>query len=288
MRPSIGQTKRGSFTLEEQSAPRGERIVVQTQTAAAGVVEHLRERILSGSLQPGMSLPPERELAGQLEVSRATLREGLSTLSHMGLLRIQPGRSGGAVVTLPLPTTVSASIALLFQTRAITAGQLSEFRRALEVEAAQLAAARRTDRDLEEIAVALNAYAGADQDARAQNAHGWAFHHAVARASKNPLLAETMSSLNDAFAECFELLHATADPASLILELHEPILDAIRARDMGAARQTMLLHFDQLQQVLHSRGLSERPIGTQSATAPALAEATGLAHRASASLVGRG
>ena len=273
----------------EQPAPRGEGIVVQAQTAAAGVVEQLRKRILSGSLQPGMSLPPERELAGQLEVSRATLREGLSTLSQMGLLSIQPGRSGGAVVTIPPPTTVSASIALLFQTRAISAGQLSEFRRALEVEAAQLAAARRSDRDLEEIAAALRAYAHAGQDARSQNVSGWAFHLAVARASKNPLLAETMSSLNDAFTECFELLHATADPVSLILELHAPILDAIRARDVGAARQTMLLHFDQLQQVLHSRGLSERPIGRQSATtAPAPAEAGVTSRRESASLVGRG
>ncbi len=262
--------------------------MVQAQTAAAGVVEHLRGRILSGSLQPGMSLPPERELASQLEVSRATLREGLSTLSQMGLLSIQPGRSGGAVVTTPPLTTVSASIALLFQTRAIRAGQLSEFRRALEVEAAQLAADRRTNRDLEEIAAALHAYASADDDARAQNVHGWAFHHAVARASGNPLLAETMSSLNDAFAECFEMLHATADPARQILALHRPILDAICDQDAAAARQAMLLHFDQLQAVLQSRGLTERPIGMQATTAPASPEVAGPVRRATAPLAGRG
>ena len=112
-------------------------------TATASVVEQIRRRILSGSLRPGTSLPPERELAVQLDVSRATLRQGLSILSQMGLLTIHRGRSGGAVVTTPPATTVSTSIALLFQTRVITAGQLCEFRRALEVEAAQLAAARR-------------------------------------------------------------------------------------------------------------------------------------------------
>ena len=89
-------------------------------------------------------MPPERELAGQLAVSRATLREGLSILSQMGLLSIHRGRGGGAVVTAPPATTVSASIALLFQTRVVTAGQLCEFRRAFEVEAAQLAAERRS------------------------------------------------------------------------------------------------------------------------------------------------
>src|SRR5215210_4604619 len=124
-------------------------------TAVEAVVQGLRGRIVSGSLPPGMALPPERELAGQLDVSRATLREGLSILSQMGLLSIQRGRGGGAVVTAPPATTVSSSIALLFQTRAVTAGQLSEFRRALEVEAAQLAAMRRSASELEEITVAL-------------------------------------------------------------------------------------------------------------------------------------
>ena len=234
---------------------------MQPQTAAAAVVEQLRERILSGVLQPGMALPPERELAGQLAVSRATLREGLSILSTMGLLTIQPGRAGGAVVTTPRPTTVSASIALLFQTRAVTAGQLAEFRRALEVEAAQLAAARRSRQALAEITEALEAYTRSDADARAQNRDGWAFHHAVARASGNPLLTETMTSLHEAFTTCFELQHASPDPPQLIHDLHGPILDAIRRRDEAAAREAMLVHFDQLRRALDDLGLHERPVG---------------------------
>ena len=234
---------------------------MQPKTAAAAVVEQLRERILSGLLQPGTPLPPERELAGQLAVSRATLREGLSILSTMGLLSIQPGRAGGAVVTTPPPTTVSASIALLFQTRAITAGQLAEFRRALEVEAAQLGAARRRERELTEIAMALEAYTRSGADAQTQNRDGWAFHHAVARASGNPLLTETMTSLHEAFTTCFELLHKSPDPPHLIHALHWPILEAIRRQDEAAAREAMLLHFDQLRQILDSLGFNERPVG---------------------------
>lgn len=231
---------------------------MQAQTAAAGVVEQLRGQILSGALQPGMSLPPERELANQLDVSRATLREGLSILAQMGLVTIHRGRSGGAVVTAPPPTTVSASIALLFQTRVITAGQLAEFRRALEVEAAQLAAERRSEEDLRLVAAALDAYLSCGSDVGAQNLHGWEFHHAVARASGNPLIAETMASLNQAYFEIFEWRHATPDPESLIRELHVPILEAIHHQDMAAARTAMHIHFDQLVQDLAARGLSER------------------------------
>jgi GntR family transcriptional repressor for pyruvate dehydrogenase complex len=265
--------------------------VAYPPTAVDAVVEGLRGRILSGSLQPGTSLPPERELAGQLAVSRATLREGLSILSQMGLLAIHRGRAGGAVVTAPPATTVSASIALLFQTRAVTAGQLCEFRRALEVEAAQLAAVRRSLQELEEIAVALDAYVASSQDTAAQNLHGRAFHHAVARASGNPLLTETMTSLNDAFAACFHLQHTARapDPAQLIHDLHWPILDGIRRRDESGARQAMLAHFDQLQNALSDLGISDRAIGNQTEGNHAVtADSTGSARRMPASLAGRG
>jgi GntR family transcriptional repressor for pyruvate dehydrogenase complex len=231
-------------------------------TATASVVEQLRRRILSGGLRPGMSLPPERELAVQLDVSRATLRQGLSILSQMGLLTISRGRSGGAVVTAPPATTVSTSIALLFQTRVITAGQLCEFRRALEVEAAQLAAARRSAVELGEITAALDAYLADGHDAAMQNASGRAFHHAVARASGNPLLAETMTSINDAFATCLDLQHTDPDPARLISRLHWPIVDAIERGDETDARRAMLAHFDQLQRALRQLGISEQPVGS--------------------------
>jgi DNA-binding FadR family transcriptional regulator len=230
---------------------------MQAPTAAAGVVEHLRERILSGALQPGMALPPERALASELAVSRATLREGLSTLSQMGLVSIQRGRGGGAIVTAPPASIVSSSIALLFQTRSVTAGQLAEFRRALEVEAAQLAALRRSASDLEAMAAALAAYAST-ADIPTQSRQGRAFHHAIARASGNPLLAETMASLNAAFAESFEMmLHVSPDQADVILALHQPILDAIRAQDAAAARQHMHTHFDHLFAVFAAQGLSD-------------------------------
>jgi DNA-binding FadR family transcriptional regulator len=255
----IGQTKGAGFSPAPVSRVGS---VAHPPTAAAGVVQRLRGRIVSGALQPGTALPPERELAEQLDVSRATLREGLSILAHMGLVTIQRGRSGGAVVTAPPAATVSSSITLLFQTRVVTAGQLCEFRRALEVEAAQLAATRRGQSDLTTIASALQAYVASGSDPTRQNSRGRAFHYAVARASGNPLLTETLLSLDEAFAECFDLQHAVPDPAWLIHDIHAPICDAIRQRDAVAARRAMLAHFDQLDQALGELGLSQRPVAS--------------------------
>jgi GntR family transcriptional regulator, transcriptional repressor for pyruvate dehydrogenase complex len=287
MRPHFGQTK---IAPRVRISARGG-IVTHPPTAVDGVVAGLRARILAGTLQPGTSLPPERELAGQLAVSRATLREGLSILSQMGLLAIHRGRAGGAVVTAPPTTIVSSSIALLFQTRAVTAGQLCEFRRALEVEAAQLAAMRRSRQDLEEIATALDAYVASGKDTVAQNLHGRAFHNAVARASGNPLLAETMTSLNDAFAVCFYLQHTARapDPAQLIHELHWPIFDAIRHQDESSARHAMLVHFAQLQNALSDLGISDHTIGNQiEGDHAASADTTGSPRRQPAPVAGRG
>ena len=70
-----------------------------------------------------------------------------------------------------------------------------------------------------------------------------------------------MASLNDAFAESFEMmLHVSPDAADVILGLHQPILDAIRARDADAARQHMHLHFDHLFAVFAAQGLSDHQL----------------------------
>jgi DNA-binding FadR family transcriptional regulator len=150
---------------------------------------------------------------------------------------------------------------------------------------------RRSRQDLEEIAMALDAYVASGKDTVAQSRHGRAFHYAVARASGNPLLAETMTSLNDAFAECFHLQHTARapDPAQLILDLHRPIFDAIRHQDESSARRAMLVHFDQLQNALSNLGISDRAIGIQTEGDLAVtADGTGTPRRHPESLTGRG
>jgi GntR family transcriptional regulator, transcriptional repressor for pyruvate dehydrogenase complex len=233
----------------------------QPTTAVEAVVARLQREIVLGERPAGALLPPERELAAQLDVSRATLREALSILAQKGLLVTRRGRNGGAVVSSPGPATVSSSVALLYRTRGVTARQLAEFRRALEVQAAQLAAARRSEAALRRIEAACDRYLAAVGQPD-ENALGRAFHYAVAVASDNPLLAETMYSLNEAFAECLGLqLQFAARMSAEAARLHPPIVAAIRARDVAAARRAMDVHFDQLDALLAEAGLDERRLG---------------------------
>ena len=100
-----------------------------------------------------------------------------------------------------------------------------------------------------------------------------------------------MTSLNNAFAECFHLQHTAGalDPAQLILELHRPILEVVRHRDESGARRAMLIYFDQLQNALSDLGISDRAIGNQTkGDHAAPADIIGSPQLQPAPVVGRG
>lgn len=234
-----------------------------TASVVEQIVAEIRQQVLDDRLRPGTTLPPEREFAGQLGVSRATLREALSVLEQMGLLTVRRGRGGGATVCSPTPTTVSASVELLLRTKGVTALDLTEFRRGLELETVRLASERRTDAAVQQIERALRMYL-ASVGGPEENVAGRTFHYAIALAAGNPLLAETMLAINDVFAECFGLEMAssplrTRDETD---RLHRPILEAIRQRDPERGRRAMEAHFDHLQAVLGSLGLASRELGS--------------------------
>ena len=114
--------------------------------AAEAVARHIDGLILEGSLRPGEKLPAERELAERLAVSRPTLREGLRSLQQEGLLTREAG--GGAAVAM-LGTSITDPLAKLLRSRPKTADDYLEFRQVIEGTAAELAAQRATDIDLD-------------------------------------------------------------------------------------------------------------------------------------------
>src|SRR5919106_3170510 len=116
---------------------------VERQRVADEIVEQLRSLILTGQYRPGAKLPPERELAKTLGVNRASLREALKKLEHMGLVRIRQG--DGTRVENFMET---AGIELVQHLLPLAGGKpelirdLLEFRRIFGRELARLAAGR--------------------------------------------------------------------------------------------------------------------------------------------------
>src|SRR3954454_21960766 len=99
---------------------------VDVPKASDVLAAELRERILNGQLLEGASLPAERELVKQTQMSRATVREALRILEVHNLVRVKAGRAGGAFVQRPTTKSMASSVSMLIRGRCIKLVDLME------------------------------------------------------------------------------------------------------------------------------------------------------------------
>src|SRR3989441_4994313 len=118
--------------------------------SAAQVVAHVRRLIDHGALGPGARLPPERDLAAQVGVSRPTVRAGLRTLAALGVVRSR--RGSGTYIPEGPPTFGAEALGFLAALHKVTGDDVYEARRLLEVGAAGLAAGSATPAKLATLA----------------------------------------------------------------------------------------------------------------------------------------
>lgn len=193
--------------------------------------------LIAGKYPVGSRLPAERELAMIYEVSRPTVREAVIALEVQGLVEVRIG-SGAYVVRLPQEEDMPGS--------GLSAFELTEARLLIEGEAAALAATQASDAEIAEIAALLDAIDNENRDPAGAELADRAFHLAIARATGNGAIAGAIESLWDLRESSPEaaLLHAKARTANVkpVVAEHSAVLDAIRARDAGAAREAMRAH----------------------------------------------
>lgn len=214
---------------------------IDVPKASAVLAETLREKILSGEIAEGTSLPPERELVTQTGLSRATVREALRILESQGLLTIRAGRAGGAFVTRPNSQSVASSIELFLRGGRVKLQSLHDTREAVEPFCAALAARARTDDDLAEMEAASDEMMTDDLATYLAGNVRW--HVAVARASHNELLAGFMQAISQAIFEATDLKDfVDAEVRETAVRAHRAITDAIRAQDADAAHRRMMRH----------------------------------------------
>ncbi|MFI6298818.1 FadR/GntR family transcriptional regulator [Nonomuraea sp. NPDC050790] len=217
---------------------------VRAGNAFEETVERLLQAIKLGVVAPGEKLPPERELAVQLGISRVTLREAIRALQDSGFLDVRRGRYGGAFVTYVPPQPGTGALRKVVTD--MGDDDLSDaltFRMAVECGAAQVLATAPLDEDRRRILRArldeLNA-AGPEDYRRLDTA----FHLAIAELTCSPLLAAACA---DARLRVSDLLNAipmlqvNIDHAAM---QHEAIVAAILAGDPEAARRAVSEHLE--------------------------------------------
>lgn len=115
------------------------------------VADQIEEAIVSGLLKPGEKLPAERELVGQFDISRRTLREALRILEQKGLIKIKIGSQGGTFIKDLTTDQISESLALLIRSKKISLRELAEFRLDVESLVAGKAARQATRQDVDSL-----------------------------------------------------------------------------------------------------------------------------------------
>src|SRR6476619_5469819 len=206
------------------------------------VVAHVRHLIERGALRPGDRLPAERDLAAHVGVSRPTVRAGLRALAAFGVVQSRHG-SGTYIPDGP-PTLGSDALSFLAALHKVTADDVYEARRMLEVGAAGLAAERATPDQLATLAEEVAGLFASLTERQVFLVHDINFHRSVAAASGNPIVASLVEMVSLLY---YERRRATAERAvdrdlRDAADAHRQIYQAVRARDVGAARRAMDEH----------------------------------------------
>lgn len=204
------------------------------------VVARVYELIKEQNLQPGGRLPPERELAKQLGVSRPALRAGLGSLISMGVLQSRQG-AGTFIVDGP-PALDSEPLRLLAQLHGFSYDHMFETRSILEVGAAGLAAENATGDQLATMSEEIAEMYAALADPQQFLVHDISFHRAVAAGSGNPTLATLVEMVSAILYERRRDTIGRAHDFNEALDLHRRIYRAIRSRKPDEAREAMREH----------------------------------------------
>jgi DNA-binding FadR family transcriptional regulator len=221
---------------------------VATQRLYQHVAEQVSALIRAGELAVGSRLPPERELAKRLGVSRPTVREAMVALEIAGLIEVRTG-SGIYVIGETQPGPVISFDA------GPGAFELLSARLLIEPEIAAQAATMASARDIEALRETLSALADAENH-RASQDPDRRFHTLIAGATGSNVLVSIVDGLWESmFSPIFEALsHRAGLPENRRMTLadHRVIIERIEARDAPGARRAMRTHLENVRAVLSS------------------------------------
>jgi DNA-binding FadR family transcriptional regulator/RimJ/RimL family protein N-acetyltransferase len=249
----LGRARTGAFCPDAVSSGREVGGVAEPVTGAfrpvrggnafEETVERLLQAIKLGLVQAGDRLPPERELAGQLRVSRMTLREALADLQRAGYVESRRGRRGGTFVRyVPADGAVPAPDALE-RARGADLDDVLALRRVLEVGAVELAACRRlgpeeaarlVERRDECAAATGGGYR--QRDSR--------LHLALAELSGAPSLAAAVADVRMRLNDLLDAIPLLPGNIRHSEEQHAAVVAAVLAGDPDRARAEMAGHVD--------------------------------------------
>lgn len=203
--------------------------------------------ILAGELPAGEKLPPEREFAARLGVSRPVVHEALVELAMKGLVSISP-RHGVTVCDFHSSGSLLLIDSLLaYEHQPGNTGlwqNLFDFRRLIEGEAARQAAVHRTNEQLQELGALLAEEERVDcGDVEKLTTLDFRFHIAIARVSGNmvyPLLLNSFQAAYTSYTRSFFARNLCSPVIGQVFGYHKDLVDAIKQQQVDRSAEIML------------------------------------------------
>jgi DNA-binding FadR family transcriptional regulator len=224
------------------------------------VADEVRAAMGSGELRPGDKLPPETEMSKMFGVSRPAIREALRILELSGLIAIKKGVKGGAFVTEPLDESLSLRGYVSDRLRLgnLTIHQLTEARHSLETMVIDVASRKASRLDYNKLRASINRAEQLFKERKLEEKSGenWGFHYLLAELTKNPILIDTLSAVNEISRYLMVKIETTPEMTVRALEAHRQIVELMEGGQIELAKQVNKRHIEEV-----SEGLIRKCLG---------------------------
>jgi GntR family transcriptional regulator, transcriptional repressor for pyruvate dehydrogenase complex len=204
------------------------------------VVQRIKELLGRGELKAGSRLPPERELADMLHISRPSLRTALKALSVMGVIHAKPG--AGTYIAKSLPEVFTEPMHFMTLINNTSVEELFEARLIIEAGLAELAAERATEADIAALIEEVEEMKANTGDPEEFLKHDVRFHQAMARAANNKLMSGVMDTVAQLLFHIRRQNVAQASDLEEAIDWHEKIIVAMQKHDPKRAKETISGH----------------------------------------------
>lgn len=227
-------TSRNSHNLKSAMAP------IDRAGITELVVQRIKELLERGELKAGSRLPPERELADMLHISRPSLRTALKALSVMGIINAKPG--AGTYIAESLPEIFTEPMRFMTLINNTSDEELFEARRIIEAGLAELAAERASEEDIKALNAEIENMRANTEDPENYLKHDVRFHQTIARAANNKLMSGVMDTIAQLLFHIRRQTIAHASDLEEAIEWHHKIVESIRKHDPKRAKEMLSGH----------------------------------------------
>jgi GntR family transcriptional repressor for pyruvate dehydrogenase complex len=223
------------------------------------VAEQLLAMLREKQLGPGDRLPPERELAAMMQVSRPSLREALRALSMMNVLEVKQG--AGTFVTSLETELLVEHLGFVLSLDDSSLIELFEARKIVEIGIVGLAAQRITGEELAELEAGLERSQEVQHRPLEFLRADEQLHKIITKAARNPIMSRVIDSISRLLLVSRSRTVEIPGVRARTVEDHRAIVAALKRRDPEAAREAMLQHLNHVERgLLDSQPVASDPL----------------------------